>query len=137
MAAVAVARGGGIITALGGTPRFHKSALIPQTSEMLAAEEHERGRTLGVLIRAGELQLRIPEDVSITGFDDIPVSGIVGPGLTTASVSKTNLGRLAHELLSVEDVDRRVIVRPSLIVQGSTGPPVIPHRITVGKPAPG
>ena len=60
---------------------------------------------LGVLIRAGEPWLRIPENVSITGFDDIPVSGIVGPGLTTAPVSKTNLARLAHELLSVEDVD--------------------------------
>ena len=92
---------------------------------------------LGVLIRVGELQLRIPEDVSITGFDDIPVSGIVGPGLTTASVSKTNLGRLAHELLSVEDVDRHVIVRPSLIVRGSTGPPGTPCRMAEGKPAPG
>ena len=60
---------------------------------------------LGVLIPAGEPRLRIPEDVSITGFDDIPVSGIVGPGLTTASVSKTNLARLAPELLCVQDVD--------------------------------
>jgi DNA-binding LacI/PurR family transcriptional regulator len=60
---------------------------------------------LGVLIHAGAPRLRIPEDVSITGFDDIPVSGIVGAGRTTASVSKTNLARLAHELLSVEDVD--------------------------------
>jgi type II secretory pathway predicted ATPase ExeA len=34
-----------IVTALGGTPRFHKAALIPQTSDLLAAEEHERGRT--------------------------------------------------------------------------------------------
>ena len=34
-----------IVTALGATPRFHKAALIPQTTELLAAEEHERGRT--------------------------------------------------------------------------------------------
>lgn len=34
-----------IVTALGGTPRFHKAALIPQTTDLLAAEEHERGRT--------------------------------------------------------------------------------------------
>ena len=40
----------GIITALGGVPRFHKSALIPQTSEMLAAEEHERGRTVVLVL---------------------------------------------------------------------------------------
>ena len=36
---------GCIVTALGGTPRFHKAALIPQTMDLLAAEEHERGRT--------------------------------------------------------------------------------------------
>ena len=34
-----------VVTALGGTPRFHKAALIPQTADLLAAEEHERGRT--------------------------------------------------------------------------------------------
>jgi type II secretory pathway predicted ATPase ExeA len=34
-----------IVTALGGVPRFHKAALIPQTTDLLAAEEHERGRT--------------------------------------------------------------------------------------------
>ena len=39
----------GIVTALGGTPRFHKAALIPQTAGLLAAEEHERGR-LTVLV---------------------------------------------------------------------------------------
>jgi len=33
------------VTALGGTPRFHKAAFIPQTADLLAAEEHERGRT--------------------------------------------------------------------------------------------
>src|SRR3954451_18067930 len=36
---------GCIVTALGGTPRFHKAALILQTLNLLAAEEHERGRT--------------------------------------------------------------------------------------------
>jgi type II secretory pathway predicted ATPase ExeA len=36
---------GCIVTALGGVPRLHKAALIPQTSDLLASEEHERGRT--------------------------------------------------------------------------------------------
>jgi type II secretory pathway predicted ATPase ExeA len=35
---------GCIVTALGGTPRFHKASLIPQTMDLLAAEDHERGR---------------------------------------------------------------------------------------------
>ena len=32
-----------IVTALGGVPRFHKANLIPQTADLLAAEQSERG----------------------------------------------------------------------------------------------
>jgi type II secretory pathway predicted ATPase ExeA len=45
----------GIVLALGGTPRYQKSMLIPQTAELLAAEEHERGR--GVVIVLDEAHL--------------------------------------------------------------------------------
>jgi type II secretory pathway predicted ATPase ExeA len=45
----------GIVTALGGIPRFNKAALIPQTSEMLAAEEHERGRTVVLVLDEAHL----------------------------------------------------------------------------------
>ena len=33
-----------IVSALGGIPRFHRASLIPQATEALATEEHERGR---------------------------------------------------------------------------------------------
>ena len=52
----------GIVSALGGVPRFHKAALIPQTQELLAAEDHERGRTVVLvldeahLLDAGQLE---------------------------------------------------------------------------------
>lgn len=39
----------GIVTALGGVPRFHKAALIPQTVQLLAAEADERGRAVIVV----------------------------------------------------------------------------------------
>jgi type II secretory pathway predicted ATPase ExeA len=45
----------GIVTALGGVPRFHKAALIPQTTGLLAAEEHERGRQVTVVIDEAHL----------------------------------------------------------------------------------
>jgi type II secretory pathway predicted ATPase ExeA len=45
----------GIVTALGGVPRFHKSALIPQTAELLAAEDHERGRTVVLVLDQAHL----------------------------------------------------------------------------------
>jgi type II secretory pathway predicted ATPase ExeA len=46
---------GGIVTALGGVPRFHKAALIPQTVDLLAAEEHERGRTVILVLDEAHL----------------------------------------------------------------------------------
>ncbi|MGH3263575.1 MAG: ExeA family protein [Trebonia sp.] len=45
----------GIVTALGGVPRFHKAALIPQTAELLAAEDHERGRLVVLVIDEAHL----------------------------------------------------------------------------------
>ena len=45
----------GIVTALGGTPRFHKAALIPQTVDLLAAEDHERGRTVILVLDEAHL----------------------------------------------------------------------------------
>jgi len=39
-----------IVTALGGAPRFHKAALIPQATEALAAEEAERGRRVVLIL---------------------------------------------------------------------------------------
>jgi type II secretory pathway predicted ATPase ExeA len=45
----------GIVRALGGVPRFHKAALIPQTADLLAAEDHERGRTVVLVLDEAHL----------------------------------------------------------------------------------
>jgi type II secretory pathway predicted ATPase ExeA len=45
----------GIVTALGAIPRFHKAALIPQTTELLAAETAERGRTVVLVLDEAHL----------------------------------------------------------------------------------
>jgi type II secretory pathway predicted ATPase ExeA len=44
-----------IVRALGGVPRFHKPALIPQAGELLAAEETERGRRVVLIVDEGHL----------------------------------------------------------------------------------
>ncbi|MGH3468482.1 MAG: ExeA family protein [Thermocrispum sp.] len=45
----------GIVSTLGGVPRYHKAALIPQTVELLDAEEHERGRTVVLVLDEAHL----------------------------------------------------------------------------------
>ena len=44
-----------IVTALGGVPRFHKSALIPQTADALAAEEAEKGKRVVIVVDEAHL----------------------------------------------------------------------------------
>jgi type II secretory pathway predicted ATPase ExeA len=44
-----------IVTALGGVPRFHKAALIPQAADALAAEEAEKGKRVVVIVDEAHL----------------------------------------------------------------------------------
>jgi LacI family transcriptional regulator len=54
---------------------------------------------IGCMRQIKEAGLRIPEDVAIVGFDDIEMSALVEPRLTTVRVFKEELGRLALERL--------------------------------------
>ncbi|TDQ42165.1 LacI family DNA-binding transcriptional regulator [Aureibacillus halotolerans] len=70
-------------------------------------------------------QIRIPEDLSIVGFDDLPVSSIIDPPLTTVSQPVKEIGELAaHTLLAVlnagqEKPQKNVHIVPELKVRGS------------------
>jgi LacI family repressor for deo operon, udp, cdd, tsx, nupC, and nupG len=72
--------------------------------------------------------LRVPEDVSVVGFDDIPIARYYDPPLTTIAQPKEELGREAM-LLLVEILQqrntppRKKILPTQLVVRGSTAPP--------------
>ena len=87
-----------------------------------------------VLRRRG---LRLPDDVSLVGFDDIPWMEMVEPPLTAVSQPTLELGRRAARLLlrRLDDPGREPsveLLQPSLIVRGSTGPP--PPGREAGRP---
>ena len=54
---------------------------------------------LGIIKALSELQLKVPEDVSVVGFDDFPESMLVRPFFTAAIQPAYEMGRLATELL--------------------------------------
>jgi len=71
--------------------------------------------------------LRIPQDVSIAGFDDIEIAALLTPGLTTARAHSFEAGRTLARLLldRIANPDlppRRVEMPAELVVRGSTGP---------------
>lgn len=81
---------------------------------------------MGLLSALGERGVRVPEDVSVTGFDDIPFARYLTPPLTTASVPVAELGEQAWhrmaELLGSRAPGHTISFRPRLEERGSTGP---------------
>jgi LacI family transcriptional regulator len=81
---------------------------------------------VGALQAASNLRLRIPEDVSIVGFDDLPIASMVVPQLTTIQLPRREIA--AHAFSSLFEAARdsvvanSEIVHPRLIVRKSTGP---------------
>jgi LacI family transcriptional regulator len=86
---------------------------------------------IGVLRAARAAGLRVPDDVSVVGFDDIEPASWTDPPLTTVRQPTDALGRwavtrIADALASTEPMPaeppRRILV-PTLVVRGSSGPP--------------
>src|SRR5690348_7528845 len=82
---------------------------------------------IGVLRAAREMGLRVPEDLSVVGFDDIDISQHTNPPLTTVHQPIRQKGESAVRLL-LSVVERRDLppeqlrLETRLIVRGSTGP---------------
>jgi DNA-binding LacI/PurR family transcriptional regulator len=85
-------------------------------------------QALGVYQAAREARLHIPEDLSVVGFDDLPVAHWVGPPLTTVRQPLVEMAVAAAELvLSMADgvvpTQTRVELATELVIRESTAPP--------------
>lgn len=80
----------------------------------------------GVLRAAAEMDLSVPEDLSVVGIDDVSLSRCFSPPLTTVARPLRELGRLAVEelvALMAGSEPGTCELKPELVVRGSTGPP--------------
>ncbi len=80
---------------------------------------------VGVLSELAKLDLRVPQDISVTGFDDIPIARYSTPPLTTIRQDRLSIGKSA--CVALEQVMEgmaisRLLLAPELIVRESTGP---------------
>jgi DNA-binding LacI/PurR family transcriptional regulator len=84
---------------------------------------------LGLLDGLQAAGVRVPADISVVGYDDLPIARRLPPPLTTVRQPNYELGQAAAELLLDEGrpghAHREVRFQPSLVVRQSTAPP--PH----------
>ncbi|MBV9179946.1 MAG: LacI family DNA-binding transcriptional regulator [Acidobacteria bacterium] len=82
---------------------------------------------IGAIRAFQEAGLRVPADISVVGFDDIPGAAFHYPSLTTVRQPLRQMGELAVDIL-VDRIDgeqewqRDVAVQPEIVVRESTGP---------------
>lgn len=81
---------------------------------------------VGLMSALSERGVRVPADISVVGFDDIPFARYLTPPLTTASVPVTELGEHAWhrmwDLLNDRAPGHAIFLRPRIESRGSAGP---------------
>jgi LacI family xylobiose transport system transcriptional regulator len=110
----------------GGRDRARELLALPDAPTAIFAGSDLQA--LGVLDAVREAGLRVPDDVSIVGYDDIPLARWVSPRLTTVHQPLRRMGEEAARLairLADEPVETtpRMDLATSLVVRDSTAPP--------------
>ncbi|TBR35912.1 MULTISPECIES: LacI family DNA-binding transcriptional regulator [Dyella] len=103
-------------------------AMSPRPDAVFAANDM---MAIGCMAAIRDAGLRIPEDIAVAGFDDVPMARYVSPALTTVRVRIADLGREALEQLTAQIDDHEdnpaprthVRVSAELMVRASTAPP--------------
>lgn len=82
---------------------------------------------VGALKELRERGIRVPEDISVTGFDNIKLSEFCYPALTTVHIPRDRIGHtlftsLAPDAGNVSTVGKDFVIEPEFVVRDSTGP---------------
>lgn len=78
----------------------------------------------GVIKECQARGFRVPEDISVIGFDDLPLSALLNPPLTTIRQERNKLGKCAYFILNsliLHIAISKTLLRPQLIQRESTG----------------
>jgi LacI family transcriptional regulator len=97
----------------------------PETTAVFCSNDNQ---AIGAIKKLHESGLRIPEDISIIGFDDVMLGSFTSPPITTIHVDRVTLGKMAVEILldRINNPDRavvKVIVGTRLVERGSVSLP--------------
>lgn len=107
---------------------YEQGKLIAEDGGATAVFVANDQMALGALRAFHEAGLRVPTDISVVGFDDIPEAAYFAPPLTTVRQDFSELGRrgIARLLERIDDpsspAPQRVMIEPELVVRESSGP---------------
>jgi len=104
-----------------GSPAHELLTMPDRPTAIFAANDLSAIRTMEV---ARDLGLRVPDDVSVVGFDNVPESALTEPPLTTVSQPIHQMGaealRMVVDLIQGTPRDAHLRLPTSLVVRGST-----------------
>ena len=115
-------------TLKGGVAGFDRLQALPTRPTAIICSNDMTA--IGVLRAAYLKDLRVPQDLSVVGLDDIDFAEFTLPPLTTIRLSRADLARAAFEALRQQaelagtpNIQREFLVSTSLVQRGSTAPP--------------
>ena len=105
----------------------HGTALLSRDERPTAVFAGSDMQALGVLRAAREHNLEVPRDLSVVGYDDLPLAAWVGPSLTTINQPLTEMAETAVRMVvdiarGTDPHPRSVELSTQLVVRESSGP---------------
>jgi DNA-binding LacI/PurR family transcriptional regulator len=81
---------------------------------------------VGALRELRERGLRVPQDISVTGFDNVKLSEFCFPALTTVHIPRERIGHTISDILIPEPgrppIEHEIVIDPEFVLRDSTGP---------------
>ena len=110
------------------------TATSPRPTAIFCSSDQQ---AIGVLRACGDLGLSVPGDLSVTGYDDIPLASLVAPRLTTVrqsieAIARYAVERLVDRLASPGMRRRRIFLPTELVVRASCA--ALPRRRPRARP---
>ena len=118
------------------------SELLQQGKPFTALLAYNDISAIGAIWAFQEAGLRVPADVSVVGFDDIPSAAFNSPGLTTVRQPLQRMGQIAaktviDQIEGNEEYIAEIAIEPEFVVRASTGPvPAITRMPDMGSETP-
>lgn len=119
-------------SARSGYQQGQKLAAREEVTAIFAANDH---MAMGVLRALAEAGRRVPDDVSVVGFDDVPEAEFQMVPLTTVAIdadasAERILAELVHMIEGGEPARNDVELHADLVIRRSTGPPPKNHKLS-------